>query len=111
MTNMIDTIIWHPPLWFLTIISAILVAHVFRSIVNLVLSPRRANSGALLVILELIGAMVLAYLTLHTYYAAMLGESHPDRWYDQPFMMLSVFVIFIFSSMVIYVLLRRALRL
>jgi len=103
--DFVDKLIRHPPAWFLVLLVMYGVVPGLRIILNW--TQLAAARGVLVTTLEVIGAVVLAYLAIHLYYTTFLEGKPILHWYDHPFSMVFLFVFFIFGSLVIYLISRK----
>jgi hypothetical protein len=105
----LDELIRNPPLWIISIIVALLVAHMLDKMYKILVSFSRKDDK-LIEILELFVVVMLGTLTIKSFYLEGIeGGSASHEWYEHPLCMLAILLISTFASMVIYTNLRKVL--
>jgi hypothetical protein len=105
----LDGLIRNPPLWIISIIVALLVAHMLDKMYKILVSFSKKDDK-LIEILELFVVVMLGTLTIKSFYLEGIeGDRASHEWYEHPLCMLVILLISTFASMVIYTNLRKVL--
>lgn len=94
MTIMLDQFIRNPPAWIIAVIGAIIAAHVWRVISEILRGANGTAAGGILVI-ELLMVMVLAIICIHQYMIdeATFQGGDVAMWYNRPITLLGLFLV------------------
>jgi len=96
-------LITEPP-WIITaLISAVLVAHFFRLVLN---AATREYPPNIIVILECFLIFILGLLTWYLYEESM-SDKKPEHFYDHPITMVFLLILCTFLSIIVYGLFRK----
>lgn len=103
----LDGIIRHPPLILVAIVIAILAAHALRIALEFISNRKHPNS--LIITLEIIVVIVLAYVVIHLYAEKLIG-AEPTKSQYEPFLMACLLVFFTIISTLVYFFFRIAIQ-
>ncbi len=94
-------LIEHPPLWAISVLIAILVAHALHTALKIA-TKKQLGPSTFIIILEVLVTSVLLYITLHAY---LDNNSHSSRgpWYNAPICLVVATVIWGVISMIVYI--------
>ncbi len=103
--SFLDGMIRHPPFVFVAILIAILVSHALKLAFEFITKRRQPNS--LIITLEIMVVVVLAYLAIHLHVEKFVGGTTLQ---NEPFWMACLLVFFTLVSMFVYVLFKAAIQ-